>query len=133
MHIIAISSCPPWCDPRAHIQHDAEDCEHRSAGMTWKPLAADTEVTVHTTQNAGAYGSTSVPMVRLLVRDLALDTDAESDLDPADAGCWPPRWWLRPSASKPCSAGCGRWRDARHRPRSDRGLPGRGALRVLRH
>jgi hypothetical protein len=85
MSIIPISSCPPWCDPRAHVQHDAEDREHRSAGMTCKPVAADTEFTVRTIQNAGLSGSTSVPMVRLLVRDLDLNTDAETDLDPADA------------------------------------------------
>lgn len=32
------SSCPEWCDPRAHIHHRNENIhDHRTIGYTWQP------------------------------------------------------------------------------------------------
>jgi hypothetical protein len=32
------SSCPVWCDPRAHVNHRTGDTlDHRTIGFTWQP------------------------------------------------------------------------------------------------
>jgi hypothetical protein len=38
MSIDVASSCPPWCDPRAHINHrNGDTLDHRTIGFTWQP------------------------------------------------------------------------------------------------
>lgn len=91
MTIEPVSSCPEWCDPRAHIQHDRETPEHRTAGMTWKPNGADTQITVAEARldDLGLFGHTGQVRVTLrIVEECPVDgTDgiAETDLDPSDA------------------------------------------------
>lgn len=93
MTIQPCSSCPDWCDPRAHIQRDPESPEHRSAGLTWKPNAADTQLTVCTVRldETGTFTAVGATFVNLSIRDVesvypgGREIAAETDLDPADA------------------------------------------------
>ncbi len=93
MPIEHVSTCPPWCDPRTHIDHGPDDAEHRSAGLRWKPVAADTRLTVSTVSmedRSPTLPSVSEPMVHLNVLDPCAamdgsDATAGTDLDPEDA------------------------------------------------
>jgi hypothetical protein len=93
MHIQHVSSCPTWCDPRVHLDHDDETPEHRTAGLTWKPAAGDTELTVRTIRldNTGAFGHTGQLLVNLYIEDTesfypgGRPITIEADLGPADA------------------------------------------------
>lgn len=87
------SQCPGWCDPRTHITHSAEDFEHRTVGLSWKPVAADTLLTIGVCQleNTGPFPSTSNLMIRLRIVDTesvrmdGSEIASETDLDAADA------------------------------------------------
>lgn len=78
--------CPSWCDPRTHLQHDAENHEHRSAPLEWKAGADDVTVTVGLVQleDTGAFPSTGDVNVRLELRNIDTNETAGIDLDAAD-------------------------------------------------
>jgi hypothetical protein len=87
-------SCPEWCDPRVHIDHRGHDTsEHRSAGLSWKPVIADTTLTVRTVQlqSRGSSPLSTGPMIHLHILDAASvnppgkDIAAGTDLSPEDA------------------------------------------------
>jgi len=87
-------SCPDWCDPRVHIDHPGHDTsEHRSAGLSWKPVIADTTLTVRTVQLQGRGPSplSAGPMIHLHILDIAShnpdgnDIAAGTALSPEDA------------------------------------------------
>ena len=87
-------SCPEWCDPRVHIDHPGHDTsEHRSAGLSWKPVIADTTLTVRTVQlqSRGSSPLSTDPMIHLHILDAASanphgkDIAAGTDLSPEDA------------------------------------------------
>lgn len=88
-----VSSCPSWCDPRVHHQHDSESPEHLTAGLTWKPVASDCELTVRTSRldNTGLFGHLGKTLISLRTEDKASVMPGgepivvELDLDPADA------------------------------------------------
>lgn len=46
------SSCPVWCDPRAHINHlNGDTLDHRTIGFTWQPgEPSDVEFSVSAAQ-----------------------------------------------------------------------------------
>jgi hypothetical protein len=94
MSIQPAPSCPEWCDPRVHIDHPGHDTsEHRSAGLSWKPVIADTTLTVRTValHSRGASPLSTGPMIHLHILDVAtLNPDgkniaAGTDLSPEDA------------------------------------------------
>lgn len=48
MLVDAPSSCPDWCDPRAHRNHQSgATLDHRTIGFTWQPgMPSSAEITV---------------------------------------------------------------------------------------
>lgn len=86
-----ISTCPAWCDPRTHVDHgpNSHDQEHREEGLTWKPLVADTTLTVRLVQfeEIEVPNSASDVMVHLSVTDNGweLPITVGTDLNPSDA------------------------------------------------
>ena len=52
MSVDVASSCPAWCDPRAHINHrNGDTLDHRTIGFTWQPgLPSSVEFSVSAAQ-----------------------------------------------------------------------------------
>lgn len=80
---------PEFCDPRVCITTGPENVEHRSAGHTWTPSGADTEITVSTVafEERGDLAALGEPMVHLSILDPCgnpdgTDAQAGTDLDP---------------------------------------------------
>lgn len=89
-------SHPAWCHPATCVDHGAEHdtVEHRSAGVTWKPNAADVEITVCTSAGQEYVDFVHGPdPARVLLHALDLgstqpdgrDIEIDIDLTTADA------------------------------------------------
>jgi hypothetical protein len=74
MSIDVASSCPPWCDPRAHMNHrNGDTLDHRTIGFTWQPgLPSSVEFSVSAAQleRSGPRPHRGEVFVHLNVEDL---------------------------------------------------------------
>ncbi len=95
MSVESASSCPAWCDPRAHINHvNGDALDHRTIGFTWEPgLPSSVEFSVCAAQleHRGSRPHVGDVFIHLHVEDVestlpdGCPTRISTDLSPEQA------------------------------------------------